>query len=81
MNWIDTKYLNMKIRTQKFVDEFLNGEQGVSAFIATILLLVIVVALCAIFWTNIKQWFDTTWEQIIAPNLKEFDNAKPGQGQ
>ena len=43
MNWIDTKYLNMKIRMEKFVDEFLNKEQGVSAFVATILLILIVV--------------------------------------
>lgn len=65
MNWIDTKYLNMKIRMQKFVDEFLSGEEGVSAFIATILLIVIVVALCAIFWTNINEWFTKTWGEII----------------
>ena len=65
MNWIETKYLNMKIRMQKFVDEFLSGEQGVSAFIATILLIVIVVALCAIFWDNIYNWFDDTWKNII----------------
>lgn len=65
MNWIDTKYLNMKIRMQKFVDEFLNGEQGVSAFVATILLIVIVVALCAIFWDKIYKWFDGEWDNII----------------
>lgn len=65
MNWIDTKYLNMKIRMQKFVDEFLNGEQGVSAFVATILLIVIVVALCAVFWTKISEWFSDTWDKII----------------
>lgn len=65
MSWIDTKYLNMKIRMQKFVDEFLNEEQGVSAFVATILLIVIVVALCAIFWTKISEWFSDTWDKII----------------
>ncbi len=64
MNWIDTKYLNMKIRMQKFVDEFLNGEQGVAPFIATILLIVIVVALCAVFWTNISGWFESMWNKI-----------------
>lgn len=64
MNWIDTKYLNMKIRMQKFVDEFLNEEQGVSAFVATILLILIVVLLCAVFWKNISELFDGIWGDI-----------------
>lgn len=64
MNWIDTKYLNMKIRMQKFVDEFLNEEQGVSAFVATILLILIVVLLVAVFWKNISTWFDGIWNNI-----------------
>ncbi len=76
MNWIDTKYLNMKIRMQKFVDEFLNGEQGVSAFIATIMLLVIVVILCGIFFDKIKLWFNNTWDKIIQPNLDKFEKAQ-----
>lgn len=64
MNWIDTKYLNMKIRMEKFVDEFLNKEQGVSAFVATILLILIVVLLVAVFWKNISKWFDGIWNNI-----------------
>ena len=44
--------------------ETLREESGVSSFVATILLIVIVVALCAAFWTNINKWFDDTWDII-----------------
>lgn len=44
--------------------ETLREESGVSSFVATILLIVIVVALCAVFWTNINGWFTDTWRKI-----------------
>lgn len=63
-DWIDSKYLTMRTRMQRFAEEFVNGEMGVSSFVATILLIVIVVALCALFWTEISKWFDSMWKKI-----------------
>lgn len=69
-DWIDSKYLTMRTRMQRFTEEFVNGEMGVSSFVATILLIVIVVALCALFWTNISQWFNDMWIKITGDASK-----------
>lgn len=64
INWLDNKYLMMKGRMKRFADEFLKGEMGVAPFVATILLILIVVLLCAIFWKNISTWFEEIWGSI-----------------
>ncbi len=64
-SWIDNKYIGLKIRIQKFAEEFVKEEQGVSAFIATVLLILIVVLLCALFWKNISEWFTGMWSNIV----------------
>lgn len=64
INWLDNKYLMMKGRMKKFADEFLKGEMGVAPFVATILLILIVVLLCAIFWEYISGWFEDMWTKI-----------------
>lgn len=63
-SWIDDKYIGLKIRIQKFAEEFVKEEQGVSAFIATVLLILIVVLLCAILWKYISDWFEKLWGSI-----------------
>jgi FlaG/FlaF family flagellin (archaellin) len=60
---LDSFFIGMKIRALKARERF-EDESGVSAFVATILLIVIVVALCALFWTNISTWFSEQWTKI-----------------
>lgn len=59
---IDAKNRWIRKREQ-WREEFLD-ESGVSAFVATILLILIVVLLCAVFWTNINKWFNDMWKTI-----------------
>ncbi len=63
MQFLDNLMIGFKCRAVKAAERF-EEESGVSSFVATILLIVIVVALTALFWTNIKEWFTTTWENI-----------------
>lgn len=61
---MDSLYIGAKIRMAKFAEQFKNDEAGVSSIVATVLLILIVVLLAAIFWTNIQEWFGTTWDKI-----------------
>lgn len=63
LEFMDNAIIGFKCRMVKAAEKF-HDESGVSNFVATILLIVIVVALTAIFWTNIKDWFNTTWTKI-----------------
>lgn len=65
LSFLDDIYIGTKIRITNFVNELRNDETGVSNFVATILLIVIVVALCALFWSLIKDWFIEQWEKIV----------------
>jgi len=66
MSWLDEKYIDMKLRTRRFVDEFKSDEHGVANFVATILMIVVVVALVALFWDKISEWFNDTWDSIMS---------------
>lgn len=57
-------YIGFTNRVNRFVNSFKEDERGVSSFVATILLILIVVLLCAIFWEYISQWFETMWNKI-----------------
>lgn len=63
MQFLDNLMIGFKCRAIKAAERF-EEESGVSSFVATILLIVIVVALTAIFWKYIKQWFEDTWTKI-----------------
>lgn len=63
MQFLDDMLIGLEVRAIKAKERF-EDESGVSAFVATILLIVIVVALTALFWGKIKEWFDTTWTKI-----------------
>ncbi len=63
MQFFDNVIIGLKCRTAKAVERF-EDESGVSSFVATILLIVIVVAITAIFWDKIQVWFDETWKKI-----------------
>ena len=47
------------------IGKFKKDETGVSSIVATVLLILIVVLLAALFWDKISQWFNDTWEKIL----------------
>lgn len=61
--FLDSLLIGAKYRIRRFA-EGLREEAGVSSFVATILLILIVVLLCAVFWTNISGWFTDMWTKI-----------------
>lgn len=63
---LDTMLFYVKFKVMNFVEEIKEGETGVSAFVATILLILIVVLLCALFWEKISEWFNDIWGKITA---------------
>ena len=62
---LDRFYLGAKIRMANFADQCKKDETGVSSIVATVLLILIVVLLAALFWDKISQWFNDTWEKIL----------------
>lgn len=62
---IGSFYIGAKIRMANFADQFKKDETGVSSIVATVLLILIVVLLAALFWDKISQWFNDTWEKIL----------------
>ena len=62
---LDRFYIGAKIRMANFADQFKKDETGVSSIVATVLLILIVVLLAALFWDKISQWFNDTWEKIL----------------
>lgn len=64
--FIDVALINMKNKTKRLVNEFVENQSGVSNFVATIILILIVVLLCVIFWNYIQEWFTGIWERITA---------------
>lgn len=65
LDYLDSMCLRAKIRFMAFVDGFKRDEMGVSAFVATVLLIVIVVALAAIFWDKIKDWMEHALDNVF----------------
>lgn len=65
LDYLDRMCLRAKIRLMGFADSLKRDETGVSALVATVLLLVIVVALAAVFWDAINEWFTATIEKIF----------------
>ncbi len=64
LEFLDSMYFNMKFRAESFLNGLKEDESGVSAFVATILLILVVVLLCALFWEYISEWFENTWKSI-----------------
>ena len=70
-NVIDRMYIGMMNRVNQFIEDFSNDERGVSYFVATIIMILIVVLLCAMFFDNIKTYFNDLWARILgADNFK-----------
>ncbi len=62
---LDSFIICTRFKVKNFIEDFKREEMGVSAFVATILLILIVVLLCAMFWDKISQWFTDTWNRIM----------------
>lgn len=64
VGYLDRLWIFGQNRLKKMEETFLE-ESGVSSFVATILLILIVVMLCAMFWGKISEWFNEMWDKII----------------
>lgn len=64
-NLADRMYLAMMNKISKLAEEMRSDEKGVAPFVATVILILIVVILCAIFFEYISDWFETIWAQIM----------------
>ena len=65
--WVamETKAYMLKNRVRNFREEFENDERGVGAMVATVIIMLIVVLLAAVFWDSIQEWFDGMMEKIF----------------
>ena len=64
MSLLDNLYLDAKFKMKKFFADLQSEEDGVSNIVATVLLIVIVVALAALLWGFLSGWFKNLWLQI-----------------
>ncbi|MCD7807506.1 MAG: hypothetical protein LUH19_09260 [Lachnospiraceae bacterium] len=66
MNFLDNMLIAIACRVNLWVEEFKSDEHGVATFVATIILILIVVLLAVLFWSYIKEWFNSIWERITS---------------
>lgn len=64
LNALDSFVICTKFKMKNFMDGLKKDESGVAAFVATVLLILIVVLLCALFWEKIQEWFNNMWNTI-----------------
>lgn len=69
-NVLDRMYIEVVNKMNQLIEEFNNDERGVSNFVATIVMILIVVLLCALFWEYISGWFADMWARIIGQTDK-----------
>lgn len=72
MQFLDNLMIGFKCRAIKTAERF-EEESGVSSFVATILLIVLVIAFAAIFWDSIHTWFTDIWAKITGGSNKVTD--------
>lgn len=77
MNVLDKCYIRSKNWIWKEKNSFLSDERGVSGIVASIILVVVAVALAVIFWDQIKGVSNTLWQKVTN-NVKDVDKIKPG---
>ena len=77
MNLFTRAYISLKTRALKFKEDLKSDERGVSAIVATILILLIVVLMAAVFWDTISEWFSETMTKIFdAADDENFSTDK-----
>lgn len=53
-----------KIQMCNFIEELRDDERGVSNIVATVILILIVVLLAALFWGKLKEYFEGLWTRV-----------------
>lgn len=61
MDFLDWQYIKLKTTITQFIEDLKANEYGVSGIVAAVILVLVAVALAAIFWENIHElvtdWF------------------------
>lgn len=65
MNLITRAYIATNTRINAFKESLKNDERGVSAIVATIILMLIVILMAAVFYKQISQWFSDMMAKIF----------------
>lgn len=82
MNTLDKMYLGMQIRAMKAaegVKRFWKEERGVSNVVATVLLILVVVLIIAIFWDKLQTWLSGMMDNIFQ-KANEIGGDQSGSG-
>ena len=64
LDMLESFLILTKITMCNFVEELRDDERGVSNIVATVILILIVVLLAALFWDKLKSYFDTLWGRV-----------------
>lgn len=65
MSILDKGYIALSNRVHQEVDTFKSDEQGVSGIVATVILVLLAVALAVIFWDKIKTFVEENlWKKV-----------------
>ena len=63
-NMLDRFYIGAQIKKRAFIQNLKNDESGVSNFVATVLLILIVVMVGGLVWTFLGEYFEKLFKQI-----------------
>lgn len=64
-NLLTRAYISMKNRALAFKESFKNDERGVGPLVATILILVVVIIIAAVFWDRLSEWVNKMLNKIF----------------
>ncbi len=73
LNWFDRMILSARLRLFGFAEEFKNDESGVSNFVATVLLILMVVIIGGVVWGFLSGFFTDLFKQITVPSMSAGD--------
>ncbi len=63
--YLDAMYLRFVAGLMGLTQELKEEEKGVATFVATVLLILMVVMLAALFWDQISDWFTNMLDKIF----------------
>lgn len=64
MNFIDRGLIRFQLWADRAKEDFFSDERGISGIVAAIILLLIAIAIAAIFWDKISQLVNDWWTKI-----------------
>lgn len=65
MNLITRAYISMVTRRDAFLESLRDDERGVAPIVATILILLIVILMVAVFYEKISEYFSDLMDKIF----------------